>query len=132
MCIRDSNYYHYRTSNNAADRLYKEYDSSTTPEDLINYRPRINRYADRMDRANRNMRIIRIISFAYWFGNMIHTWQVAPRKIEVEPSSILLTMNPLIQEVGLKISIALKYKYFIYGLFIIVNHDMLDNHYFIL
>jgi len=102
------NYYHYRTSNNAADRLYKKYDSSTTPEDLINYRPIINRYADRMDRANRNMRIIRNISFAYWFGNMIHTWQVAPRKIEVEPSSILLTMDPLTQEIGFKFSIALK------------------------
>jgi len=102
------NYYHYRTSNNAADRLYKKYDSSTTPEDLINYRPIINRYANRMDRANRNMRIIRNISFAYWFGNMIHTWQVAPRKIEVEPSSILLTMDPLTQEIGFKFSIALK------------------------
>jgi hypothetical protein len=61
-----------------------------------------------MDRANRNMRIIRNISFAYWFGNMIHTWQVAPRKIEVEPSSILLTMDPLTQEIGFKFSIALK------------------------
>ena len=102
------NYYHYRTSKNAADRLYKQYDSSTTPEDLISYRPVINRYADRMDRANKNMRIIRNLSFAYWIGNMIHTWQVAPRKIEVEPSSILLTMNPSTQELGLKFSIAIK------------------------
>ena len=102
------NYYHYRTSNNAADRLYMEYGSSTTPEDLINYRPKIQRYAKRMDRANRNMRIIKNLSFVYWFGNMIHTWQVAPRKIEVEPSSILLTIDPLIQEVGFKFSIAIQ------------------------
>ena len=61
-----------------------------------------------MDRANRNMRIIKNLSFAYWIGNMIHTWQVAPRKIEVEPSSILLTMNPLIQEMGFTLSFALK------------------------
>ena len=85
-----------------------EYGSSTTPEDLINYRPKIQRYAKRMDRANRNMRIIKNLSFVYWFGNMIHTWQVAPRKIEVEPSSILLTMDPLIQEVGFKFSIAIQ------------------------
>ena len=101
------NYFHYRTSNNAADRLYNKYGTSTIPEDLIKYRPIINRYAQRMDRANRNMRILRNFSFVYWFGNMIHTWQVAPRKIEVEPSSILLTMDPSIQKIGFRISIAL-------------------------
>jgi len=38
---------------------------------------------------------------------MVHTWQVAPRKIEVEPSSILLTMDPAINEVGFELSFAL-------------------------
>jgi hypothetical protein len=105
--IMGYNYYHYRTSKNAADKLYTKYGPSLAPEDLIVYRPRIQRYANRMDRANRNMRIIKNLSFAYWIGNMIHTWQVAPRKIEVEPSSILLTMNPLIQEMGFTFSFAL-------------------------
>jgi hypothetical protein len=39
--------------------------------------------------------------------NMWHTWQVAPRKIEVEPTSILLTMDPAINEVGLSLSFVL-------------------------
>ena len=101
------NYYQYSTSKKEADRLYTSYGSSLVPEDLLAYRPKIQRYGSRIDRANRNMRIIRNFSVIYWLGNMWHTWQVAPRKIEVEPSSILLTMDPAINEVGFELSIAL-------------------------
>ena len=101
------NYYQYSTSKKEADRLYATYGPSLIPEDLLAYRPKIQKYGNRMDRANRNMRIIRNFSVIYWLGNMWHTWQVAPRKIEVEPSSILLTMDPVINELGFELSIAL-------------------------
>jgi hypothetical protein len=101
------NYYHYSTSKKEADRLYASYGPSLVPEDLIAYRPKIQRYGRRIDRANRNMRMIRSFSVIYWMVNMWHTWQVAPRKIEVEPTSILLTMDPAINEVGLTLSFAL-------------------------
>ena len=101
------NYYHYSTSKKEADRLYASYGPSLVPEDLIAYRPKIQKYGRRMDRANHNMRMIRRFSVIYWMVNMWHTWQVAPRKIEVEPTSILLTMDPAINEVGLSLSFAL-------------------------
>ena len=87
--------------------MYASYDLSDVPEDLLAYRPKIRKHAQIIDKANRNMRIIRNFSVIYWLGNMWHTWQVAPRKIEVEPSSILLTMDPAINEVGFELSIAL-------------------------
>jgi len=87
--------------------LYASYGPSLVPEDLIAYRPKIQRYGRRIDRANRNMRMIRSFSVIYWMVNMWHTWQVAPRKIEVEPTSILLTMDPAINEVGLSLSFVL-------------------------
>ena len=101
------NYFRYYSSKKEADKLYASYDLSDVPEDLLAYRPKIRKHAQIIDKANRNMRIIRNFSVIYWLGNMWHTWQVAPRKIEVEPSSILLTMNPAINEVGFELSIAL-------------------------
>ncbi|MEC8915510.1 MAG: DUF5683 domain-containing protein [Candidatus Neomarinimicrobiota bacterium] len=101
------NYYQYSTSKKEADRLYASYGQSLIPEDLLAYRPKIQRYGRRIDRANRNMRIIRNFSVIYWLGNMWHTWQVAPRKIEIEPSSILLTMDPVLNEIGFVLSVAL-------------------------
>jgi hypothetical protein len=101
------NYFRYYSSNKEADKLYASYGPSLVPEDLIADRLKIQEYAQTMDRANRNMRIIRNFSVIYWLGNMWHTWQVAPRKIEVEPSSILLTMDPVINEIGFVLSVAL-------------------------
>ena len=101
------NYYQYRSSKKEADKLYAFYGPTLVPEDLLEYRPKIKKYAQTMDKANRNMRIIRNFSVIYWLGNMVHTWQVAPRKIEVEPSSILLTANPVVNEIGLALSVAL-------------------------
>ena len=101
------NYFRYYSSNKEADKLYASYGPSLVPEDLIADRLKIQEYAQTMDRANRNMRIVRNFSVIYWLGNMWHTWQVAPRKIEVEPSSILLTMDPVINEIGFVLSVAL-------------------------
>ncbi|CUV09644.1 hypothetical protein MGWOODY_Mmi853 [hydrothermal vent metagenome] len=101
------NYFRYYSSKKEADKLYASYGPSLVPEDLLAYRPKIRKHAQIIDKANRNMRIIRNFSVIYWLGNMVHTWQVAPRKIEVEPSSILLTMDPVINEIGFVLSVAL-------------------------